>query len=146
MAAPQTYKNHARFDPPFHFFALMVLLVNLGFAITYVVRHSPDHLHLGIWWIVMSLALMVIAFKARTYALKAQDRVIRLEERLRMTALLSAAETARIGELTPGQFVALRFASDAELPALVKRALDQQLTPKQIKEAIVVWRPDYLRV
>jgi len=146
MAVPQTYKNHARFDPPFHYFVLLALLVNIGFAITAVVRHWPDHAHLYGWWVVMSVVLFVGFGKARAYALKAQDRIIRLEERLRMTALLSAADLAATHELTESQLVALRFASDAELPALAKRAVAEKLTNKQIKEAIQSWRPDYFRV
>jgi len=146
MAAPQTYKNHARFDPPYHFFLLIILLINIIFAITYVVRHWPDHARLGIWWIIMSLAFMVLAFVSRSYALKAQDRIIRLEERLRFAALLSGNDLTRSHSLTESQLIGLRFASDAELPALVKRTLDQNLTQKQIKEAIVDWKPDYFRV
>jgi Family of unknown function (DUF6526) len=146
MAVPQNYKNHTRFDPPFHYFVLLALLVNLGFAITAVIRHWPDHAHLYGWWVVMSVVLFVGFGKARGYALKTQDRIIRLEERLRLTALLSAADLAKSHELTESQLVALRFASDAELPALVKRAVDEKLSNKQIKQAIESWRPDYFRV
>ena len=146
MPEPQTYKNHARFDPPFHFFLLIVLLINVIFAVTYPIRHWPDHAHLSIWWIVMSIALIVLALKARTYSLRTQDRIIRLEEKLRFAALLPADLLARSQTLTEAQYVGLRFASDAEVPALVKRTLDENLTRKQIKEAIVTWRPDYFRV
>ena len=146
MAVPQTYKNHGRFDPPFHYFVLLALLVDVVFSIVATVRHWPQHSHLFLWWVVMSVVLLILAFKARGYALRAQDRVIRLEERLRMTALLSAADLASTHELTESQLVALRFASDAELPGLVKRAVAEKLTNKQIKEAIQTWRPDYFRV
>jgi len=146
MAAPQTYKNHTRFDPPFHYFVLIVLLVNIIFSIVATVRYWPRHSHLFFWWIVMSVVLFVGFGKARGYALKAQDRIIRLEERLRFAALLPADELVRSQTLSVRQIIALRFASDAELPGLVKRALDENLTSKQIKEAIENWRPDYLRV
>jgi hypothetical protein len=146
MPEPQNYKNHARFDPPFHFFLLPALLVNLIFSIVYTLRHRPDHLHLGFWWTIMSIAFLVHSFKTRTYALKVQDRVIRLEEQLRFHALLPADLLARSMALTEAQYVALRFASDAEVPALVQRALEQNLSQKQIKEAIVNWRADNYRV
>ena len=146
MPEPQNFKNHARFDPPFHYFVLIVLILNFGFSIYATIHHWPNHADLFLWWIVMSLAFFVGFGKARAYALKAQDRIIRLEETLRMKALLSPSDCGLIGQLAPGQFIALRFASDAELPALTKRAVAEKLTPKQIKEAIVTWRPDYLRV
>jgi hypothetical protein len=146
MPEPQTYKNHARFDPPFHFFLLPILLLNLIFSIYATIHHWPDHRHLFGWWIVLSITLIVLAGKSRTNALKAQDRIIRLEERLRMAALLSAEDFARCKALTESQYIGLRFASDEELPVLVKRTLDENLAQKQIKEAIVSWRPDYFRV
>jgi len=146
MPAPQTYKNHVRFDPPWHFFIAPMLLLNIVFAITATIRHWPDHRHLYPWWIVMSIVGFMAVGKARSHSLKAQDRIIRLEERLRLKELLSAAEFARSQALTEPQLIGLRFASDAELPALVTRTLDGNLTQKQIKEAIVTWRPDYFRV
>ena len=146
MPAPQSYKSHTRFDPPFHFFLLPVLLLDFVFAISYHIHHYPDHAHLSLWWIIMSMALIVLGFKARVYALKAQDRVIRLEEKLRFATLLPPDLLARSQALTEAQYVGLRFASDAEVPALVKRTLDENLSSKQIKEAIVNWRPDNYRV
>lgn len=145
MPEPQSYENHARLDPPY-LFALISLLLNLVFAVTYLVRHYSDHAYLSLWWIVMSLVLIVIGLRTRTYALKAQDRVIRLEERLRLAALLPPADLARSNALTESQLIGLRFASDTELPALVQRALDENLTQKQIKESIVTWKPDNFRV
>jgi len=146
MAASQNYKNHTRFDPPFHFFLMPILLANFICSIVALVRHWPSHDSLYEWWVVMSLVLIVGFGKARGYALKTQDRIIRLEERLRLTALLSAGDLAATHELTESQLVALRFASDGELPALAKRAVAEKLTNKQIKEAIQNWRPDYFRV
>jgi hypothetical protein len=146
MPAPQNLKNHARFDPAWHFFVAPLLLVNIIFAITATVRHWPDHPLLLLWWIVMSIVLFVAVGLARGHSLTAQDRIIRLEERLRLAALLPAEELPRTQALTVKQLIALRFASDAELPALVHRTLSENLTPKQIKHAIVNWRPDYLRV
>ena len=146
MPEAQNFKNHTRWDPPMHFFVFPLLLINLGFAITYAVRHWPDHAKLSIWWIVMSVVFIVLAVNSRVKTLRAQDRIIRLEEKLRMAALLPADELARAKSLTEAQIVALRFASDDELPALVNRTLDEKLTPTQIKESINSWRPDYFRV
>ncbi|MGH9615435.1 MAG: DUF6526 family protein [Acidobacteriaceae bacterium] len=140
---PQTYANHKRFDPWFHYFIGPVLIITVGWSIAHVVRHpSPDN---G-WLVVVAFALVLLSVKARTFALKAQDRVIRLEERMRLTALLPEPLRARIGELEIRQLIALRFASDAEIPALVERTLNENLSSKQIKQAIQNWRPDYYRV
>jgi hypothetical protein len=146
MPEPQNYKNHTRFHPPFHYFVLPILLINFIFAIWGMVRHWPDHPHLFPWIILLSLVIFVGFGLSRGYALKAQDRIIRLEEKLRYAALLPADELARSQSLTVRQIIGLRFASDAELPGLVKRALDENLTEKQIKQAIVTWKPDDLRV
>ncbi len=95
---------------------------------------------------MVSVAAAIAVLKIRMYALRVQDRVIRLEERLRLASLLSEPLRSRIPELTVGQLVALRFASDAEVPKLAERALSEKLSPADIKKAIQVWRPDYLRV
>ena len=140
---PQTYANHARFDPLFHFFLLPVGLFMVVGSLWAVFSqpgwHSLRYLGLSVW-------LVVLAFKSRTYSLRQQDRVIRLEERLRLAALLPDSLKPRIPELTEGQLIAVRFASDAELPALVQRTLAENLAPKEIKQSITSWRPDYWRI
>ena len=146
MSDAQNYKNHARLDPLFHFVISPLLLINIGFAIYTTIHHWPAHPHLFPWWIVMSIALLLLSFKTRAYALKVQDRIIRLEERLRLTALLPATDHARIAELSPRQLIALRFASDEELPALTHKTLAQNLDPKAIKQSIKRWRADDHRV
>ena len=145
-AAPQSLKTHARVDPPFHYFVVPVLALNLFAAIAATIHHWPQEHLLSLWWIVVSLALLVNAFLTRIYALKAQDRIIRLEERLRLSSLLPATDRDRIHQLTERQLVALRFASDPELPSLARRAIDEHLTSRQIKEAITSWRPDHFRI
>ncbi|MFZ1945741.1 MAG: DUF6526 family protein [Acidobacteriaceae bacterium] len=140
---PQTYANHARFDPLFHFFLAPIALLLVIASIVHLVRHP--HLW-GLVHVVLAFALLILLFKVRTYSLRVQDRVIRLEERLRLAALLPEPLRSRINELDVRQLVALRFASDDEIPALVERTLNEKLAPKQIKQAIQNWRPDNFRV
>jgi hypothetical protein len=150
MPETQNFKNHGRMDPPFHYIAVPILLVNLLFALAatiYVATlHHPHEFFLHLWLVLVSFALVVVATNSRVKDLKVQDRVIRLEERLRFAALLPPATLAATSNLTVRQIVALRFASDGELPALVTRTLAENLTPKQIKESITSWRPDTHRV
>ena len=133
MPAPQSFKNHTRYDPPFHFVGVPLLLANLIVTIVITVKRWPHHNFTHIWLIVMALALLVILGVARSSAIRAQNRIIRLEERMRLTALLSPTDAAHIPELTTRQLIALRFASDAELPSLVHKTLTQRLEPKAIK-------------
>jgi hypothetical protein len=146
MPIQQNLKNYTRYDPPFHFVIIPLLLLNLIFSIYITVHNWPASKHLHLWDIVMAIVFIMMAGRARDSALKAQDRIIRLEERLRLAALLPAADLGHINELTVKQLIALRFASDAELPALVHKTLTQDMEPKAIKQAIVNWRPDNHRV
>ncbi len=140
---PQTLANHAKYDPPFHFFLIPVLAINVVLIAIQLFR-SPRLL--GLWLLIISLALIVMAGRMRSYATHLQDRIIRLEERLRLASILAEPLRSRIGELTDGQLVGLRFASDAELSTLVQRALDEKLSRSDIKKAVSNWRPDYSRV
>jgi len=146
MSQPQTYKNHGRMDPVFHYVLVPILLVNLIVTILYVTKHYAAHRHMGPWMIVVSVTLLLLAGVTRGYALKAQDRVIRLEERMRIASLVSPAELVEVDSLNMRQYVALRFASNPELPELARRAIREKLTAKQIKEAIVAWRADNDRI
>ena len=140
---PQTFANHARFDPLFHFFVLPVFALSTLAAVVLFLWHPS--LHSG-WRFVLLAAATVAVFKLRLYALRVQDRVIRLEERLRLDALLPEPLRKRIPELTEDQLIGLRFASDDEIPTLVELTLDKQLNRKQIKERIQNWRPDHWRI
>jgi hypothetical protein len=146
MPAPQNLKNHARYFPPFHFVVLPLLLLNVIFSIYLTVHNWPAYKHTHIWWIILSIIFFVMAGISRESALTVQNRVIRLEERLRLAALVSEPDRAHIHELTTPQLIALRFASDDEIPALVHKTLTQRLEPKAIKASINKWRPDYERV
>ena len=146
MPTQQNLKNHMRLHPPFHFIILPMLLLNLIFSIYLAIHHWPVHWTLHLWWIAMSVVFFLMAGFNRAYAAKLQDRIIRLEERLRLQALLPAEDRAHINELTVQQLIALRFASDDELPALVRKTLTQNLEPKAIKQSIVNWRGDYHRI
>lgn len=146
MSTSQNFKNHTRYFIPFHFVLMPILIFNLIFSIYDTVHRFPEHKYLFHWWVVMSIALILMALLGRMQAIKVQDRLIRLEERLRLATLLPANEQAHIHEFTTGQLIGLRFASDAELPELARRALTQNLDRNTIKKAIVEWRADDLRV
>ncbi len=141
--APQNFKKHARLDPPYHLVTLFTLIVSLIVAIVYLIGHP--HFFTA-WLVVLSVVVFIPFFKLRTYALKVQDRVIRLEERLRLQALAPAEWHPQIARLTEDQLIALRFASDEELVPLAKQALEENLSRKQIKERIKNWRADHWRV
>jgi Family of unknown function (DUF6526) len=139
----QTLKNHGRLHPPFHIVTTAALVANVVFAIVHFVKH------MSVWsgWIlVMSIVIFIPVFLIRIYALKVQDRLIRLEERLRLQALAPAEWHTQIHRLTEDQLVGLRFASDDEVVALAKQALEENLGRKQIKERIRSWRADYFRI
>jgi len=140
---PQTLANHARTDPWFHYFLVPVLLICFIASIVFLF-HGVNALH--IWLAVFSLAALLLCFRSRIYSLKVQDRIIRLEEQLRLSALLPDALRPRIRDLSERQLIALRFAADDEIPSLVEKILRENLDPKAIKKAINNWRPDYWRV
>jgi hypothetical protein len=142
--AEQNYSNHAKFVPPFHFFAMPLFVVNIGCSIYRLVKQGFSF---GtIFGVLMAFALIVLFFSARLFALKVQDRVIRLEEKLRYEKLLPADLQPRFGEFTIDQIVSLRFASDAELPALARKVLDEKLNDrKTIKLLVKNWKADELR-
>ena len=142
--AEQNYGNHVKWVPTFHFFVVPVLLLNFGWSVYWLIHtwFSGD----ALVRLLTALALVIFIFNARLFALKVQDRVIRLEERLRFEKLLPADLKARIGEFTPAQFVALRFAGDSELPELARKVLtDKVSNQKAIKLMVKNWRADYLR-
>jgi len=140
----QNFANHAKTVPAFHLFVLPVLFLNIGWSV-YRWKMSLWSLD-GAIWALTSVAILMGFMLARMFALSVQDRVIRLEERLRCERLLPQDLQARIVEFEPGQLISLRFASDAELPGLARKVLDEKMKDrKAIKQMIKNWRPDYLR-
>ena len=146
---PQTFANHARFIPAFHMVCFPLLVINLlwhGYRLYWGLMHGTGRAE-PTFDFALGVALIILSWHARLMPLTAQDRIIRLEETLRMQRLFPDSLKARIGEFSRSQFVALRFASDAELPELAAKVLDQKLEDrKAIKQMIKNWRPDNLRV
>jgi|SRR6266850_2617669 hypothetical protein len=143
--ATQNFSNHTKFVPAFHFFTLPVLVLNLGWS-CYRWKISEFSFG-GLVNVLLGVALILGFLFARLFALTVQDRVIRLEERLRLERLLPDDLKLRIEEFSISQLVGLRFACDAELPALARKVLAENLRDrKQIKRLVQNWKPDYLRV
>ena len=135
--------NHARYVTGYHFVLAGILLVVLGWQVTMFAKRPGVPTLIGL---LLAVGLILMFWYMRVFAVTVQDRVIRLEERLRMAALLPPELKARIPEFSPRQLVALRFASDGELPALAKRVLDERIADeKAIKQLIKEWRADHLR-
>jgi len=143
--ATQTYANHRRFSPPFHFGLMPVLLLTLIGSIVNLSKSMDDHerLYSAALIVVLSGAMLVLAILSRVFALAAQDRAIRAEENLRHMAMTGNLLDPRLGTK---QVVALRFASDAEFVALARRAAEEAMAPDAIKQAVKSWRADTYRV
>ena len=139
-------RQGAAYNPLTHFTLMPIFLGSFLLAIYLTLWHRADNPVLYPWMIVLSLALILLNVQTRLYTLRIQDRVIRLEERLRLATLLPREELVQVLPLTTGQLIGLRFASDAELPALARRAVDENLSQAAIKEAVQVWRPDNARI
>jgi hypothetical protein len=143
--APQSYPNHSRYFPRFHFIVLPLLAINLIIRIIYAYRHWGARLPL--WEILVAFALILLALTVRVMVLTVQDRLIRLEETLRLQRCLPDDLRGRVGELTSDQLIALRFCGDdSELAGLTRSVLGGQLTSRDdIKKSIKTWRPDTMR-
>ncbi len=144
MAETQTYATHRQYVPLFHFFAVPLLALNVIVRLIYAFRHAGARL---VWWeVIVALALAALALTVRGMATRVQDRVIRLEETLRLERCLPAELRVRTGELSPGQLIGLRFCSDEETTELTRAALNEKLGREEIKKRVKNWRPDHLRV
>lgn len=141
---PQNLQNHVRIVPPYHLFVFPVLFVNIGWAIYRVVKFPVTF---GtVFGVFLAVALLLLALYARVFALTVQDRIIRLEMRLRLAEILPEDLRGRIPEFTVAQLVSLRFASDSELPVLARKVLDDKMNDrKAIKQLVKDWQGDYVR-
>jgi len=140
----QTLASHRRWIPMWHFFTIPVLVANVVVVAIYFAR---DPRFINGWALVVAIALLIGILLSRNMPLRAQDRIIRLEERSRLERLLPGDLQGRVGELTPSQLIAIRFAADDEVPDLTRRALSGELKSQgDIKRAIRNWRSDHLRV
>jgi Family of unknown function (DUF6526) len=141
---PQSFANHTRWHPPFHFFVMPVLLINFFWVVLLFVKAPTAN---SGWLIVVSVALLLLGFFTRINSLRVQDRLIRLEEKLRYQQVLPQQLSAQMNALTPAQVCALRFAGDDELEQIANQVIAGKLSqPKDIKQAVKNWRPDLHRV
>jgi len=140
---PQTYENHARLVPAYHIVAFPILALNVLWSLYQLTSRVSAAALIDL---LVAIALVILFFAARMFTLTVQDRVIRLEMRLRLERLLPVERHGSIDQLSIDQLVSLRFASDEELPGLVREVLDRNIgNRKQIKQLIKTWTPDYLR-
>ena len=141
---PQNLSNHGRYVPLFHFALATLVVANFVFSIVRVIRAASAESLSGL---VVAIALLIMFWYLRAFPVTVQDRLIRLEMRLRMERLLPRDLMAGFGDFTPGQLVALRFAGDGELPGLARQVLEGKLTSgAEIKRQIKDWQADTLRV
>ncbi len=139
----QNFNNHAQMVPGFHYLTFGGIIALLGGSINYLLKSSPENKYLAALLVLTSIIFVLVAWYTRTFALKAQDRAIRAEENLRHYVLTGKLLPA---SLTIGQIVALRFAPDAEFPALAEKAASNNLSGKEIKQSIQNWKADFYRV
>jgi hypothetical protein len=144
MPPEQSYATHRRFHPLFHFFAFPVLAINLLLVLYNFVRHPIWQVG---WSVLVAAALVATVLLARSYSLRQQDRIIRLEERLRLQMLLPDDLRPRINEIRTSQLIALRFCSDEELPEAARAVLAGEVkAPDEIKRRVTQWRADHHRI
>ena len=141
---PQNLQNHVRIVPPYHLFVFPVLFINIGWTIYRLVKFPLSFA--TVFGVILAVALLLLALYARLFALTVQDRIIRLEMRLRLAELLPPDLRPRIPEFTVAQLVSMRFACDTELPALARKVLDNKMNDrKAIKQLVKDWQADYVR-
>ena len=140
----QTYANHRRLHPWYHLVLVPILAANAIRGLVVAIRHPSLY---SAWNFVVACALVLMSVLIRSYGLRNQDRIIRLEERVRLATLLPNDLRARVGELSTADLLAVRFCSDEELADITRRVLSGELKGRDaIKRAVKTWRPDYHRI
>jgi hypothetical protein len=139
----QNFNNHAQMVPGFHYLTFGGIIALLGGSINYLLKSTAENKYLASLLVLTSILFILVAWFSRTFALKAQDRAIRAEENLRHYVLTGKLLPS---SLSVGQIVALRFAADAEFPALAEKAVTSNLSGKEIKQSIQNWKADFYRV
>jgi len=139
----QNVKNHSRFVPGFHFITLTLLLLVIIGSVVNFIKAAPPNIYAAFLLVALSIATFLLAFFARSFALKAQDRAIRAEENFRHYIATGQPLDHRLGMR---HIIALRFAGDDEFVTLAKKAATENMSAKEIKMAIKNWKPDYCRV
>ena len=141
--AEQNFSNHKRFHPIYHYVILPLAMAGLIGSVINLTKASSDNLYSTSLLFVAFILLFLIGALVRLYALKVQNRVIRSEENFRHFVLTGKPLNP---SLRMGQIIALRFSSDEEFPGLAARAVNEKLSPAEIKQSIKNWRADYYRV
>ena len=138
----QTYNNHVHYVPLYHFLTFLAMIILIAGAIYNLVTCKTDQVLQASLFLLLVFTLISVSFHNRSFALKAQDRAVRAEENFRYFVLTGNPLSHK---LTMHQIIALRFSSDEEFVSLVDRAIKENLTPKEIKQAVKNWKPDYHR-
>jgi hypothetical protein len=142
----QNYNNHARYYPFHHFVITPLTLILLGWTVSKSDYSTAENSSESLYQLLIALILVLLPLLARLYALKLQNRMILNEMRIRYFHLTGHSFSEKENQLKLGQIIALRFASDSELPDLMQKAIDKGLSPKEIKKQIKNWKGDYRRV
>jgi hypothetical protein len=144
----QSYASHRRYDPRFHFIVIPVLAINALISLYFAYKTiGRPNVYFAFWGAIVAIVLLLLSLSVRAYATALQDRIIRLEERLRLERLLPDDLRPRIGELTTGQLISLRFCGDDQVGELTRAVLEGEVRGREeIKKRIASWRADHHRV
>ncbi|MEB2784088.1 DUF6526 family protein [Algoriphagus persicinus] len=146
MSKTQNFQNHAKYYPFHHFFILPLVLFFLGWTVARIDFSSSQAMSNSMYFLLLGFIVVLISYLPRIYALKNQNRIIRIEMRQRFSYLTGTPFHEKESQLTSAQLIALRFAGDDEILALMDQAINENIAPKEIKRSIKNWKADYHRV